>query len=161
MYEEYLDHGSNGTNLTLYLVSNSSDVDSPKIRDGPVFSLITNSTDGQGSHKGGDSKVGEKAGIPVGLGVFLIAVAALIFWFWRKKRGAGKGYLANRSRRGTRMTGDTGDGGFRDEPTRGLELQNRNGHGRQDSWEAGWSENPPTEGGRNQFRDEIDRQRRR
>lgn len=66
------------------------------------------------------------------------------------------------------MTGDESSGGFRDEPTRGMELQDRErggDGGRQDSWEAGWdsasSQGGGGGGGTNAFRDEIERQRRR
>lgn len=142
--------GENGTNFTLFAV------DGAHIFDGPQFSLITNSTAKE--HKKGDDKVGEKAGIPVGLGIFLIAVAGLLFWFIRRRRAGKKGYLANRSAGGARGVGRGGDGGFRDEPTRGMELQDRNGASREDSWEAGWGDEGT---GRNQFRDEIERQRRR
>ncbi|KAI4210342.1 MAG: hypothetical protein LQ351_006791 [Letrouitia transgressa] len=141
-------HGENNTQFTLFAL------DGPTQFSGPVFSLITNAT--TKGHKKGDDRVGEKAGIPVGLGIFLIAVAGLLFWFIRRRRGQGKkGYLANRSARGV---GGGGDGGFRDEPTRGMELQDRNGASREDSWEAGWGDEGT---GRNQFRDEIERQRRR
>lgn len=113
----------------------------------------------------GAKELGEKAGVPVGLGVFLIACAAGLFWFLRRRRNAKAGYLANRSRPTTRrMTGDdTAGGGFRDEPTRGMELQDRGGGvgaGRKDSWEAGW-ETGSSQGGGNAFRDEVERQRRR
>ena len=67
--------------------------------------------------------------------------------------------MANR-RSTARMTGDdAGVGaGFRDEPTRGMELQDRGG--RQDSWEAGWDNSSNSNsGGGNAFRDEIERQR--
>ncbi len=74
--------------------------------------------------------------------------------------------MAKRKAGVSRMTGDesgVGGGGFRDEPTRGMELQDRQGqgHGRQDSWEAGWDSTSSQGGGGNAFRDEIDRQRRR
>lgn len=67
------------------------------------------------------------------------------------------------------MTGDEAAGGFRDEPTRGMELQDRGGGGgvrREDSWEAGWETGSSQNGGGggaggNAFRDEVERQRRR
>ncbi|KAL9003446.1 MAG: hypothetical protein Q9188_003673, partial [Gyalolechia gomerana] len=75
--------------LTSFLTSNtSSPTDAPIIKSGPVFTLITynttsTSTNGKGS---GDDKLGEKAGVPVGLGIFLIAAAGLVFWFLRRRR---------------------------------------------------------------------------
>lgn len=160
----------NETLLTLFITSNtSSPTDAPIIKSGPVFTLITynttsTSTDNKGS---GDDKLGEKAGVPVGLGIFLIAAAGLMFWFLRRRRNRQAGYLAKRGQHGGSrargmMTGDESGAGFRDEPTRGMELQERDrGKGRQDSWEAGWDSASSQGGGGNAFRDEIDRQRRR
>ncbi|KAL8920149.1 MAG: hypothetical protein Q9172_004631 [Xanthocarpia lactea] len=153
----------NGTELTLFLVSEPSDKNA---LSGPRMTLIIDEENAKnGTSNGKDDRLGEKAGIPVGLGVFLIAVAGLVFWFLRRRRNKSAGYMAKR--KGTsRMTGDDSGvgGGFRDEPTRGMELQDRQGHGRQDSWEAGWdstSSQGGGGGGGNTFRDEIDRQRRR
>ncbi|KAL8626468.1 hypothetical protein Q9189_007836 [Teloschistes chrysophthalmus] len=169
MHEDYL-QSPNRTNLTLFIHSVASGPDAqPLTKSGPVFTLITNATlVSQEKAKGkssGAKELGEKAGVPVGLGVFLIACAAGLFWFLRRRRNAKAGYLANRSRPTTRrMTGDdTAGGGFRDEPTRGMELQDRGGGvgaGRKDSWEAGW-ETGSSQGGGNAFRDEVERQRRR
>ncbi|KAL8718412.1 MAG: hypothetical protein Q9181_008204, partial [Wetmoreana brouardii] len=152
----------NGTNVTLFIHPTSGD--DPLTLSGPVFTIITNSTDKNGTSHGGNSNkdLGEKAGIPVGLGIFLIAAAALIFWLLRRRRNNSAGYMAKRGTRTSRMTGEESrvGGGFRDEPTRGMELQNRGAHERQDSWEAGW-DTASSQGGGNTFRDEIDRQRRR
>ncbi|KAL8914713.1 MAG: hypothetical protein Q9171_000726 [Xanthocarpia ochracea] len=153
----------NLTELTLFLVSEPSNKNS---LSGPRMTLIIDKESAKnGTSKGKDDRLGEKAGIPVGLGVFLIAVAGLVFWLLRRRRNKSAGYMAKR--KGTsRMTGDDSGigGGFRDEPTRGMELQDRQGPGRQDSWEAGWdstSSQGGAGGGGNTFRDEIDRQRRR
>ncbi|KAL8798805.1 MAG: hypothetical protein Q9182_006377 [Xanthomendoza sp. 2 TL-2023] len=154
----------NNTQITLFIVSESDELDSPETKSGPTLTLITNGTDTQNSTAhGNNSHIGEKAGIPVGLGIFLIAAAGLIFWLLRRRRNNSAGYMAKR--KATSRMGDesgTGGGGFRDEPTRGMELQDRDrqGHGRQDSWEAGW-DSTSSQGGGNTFRDEIDRQRRR
>ncbi|KAL9048779.1 MAG: hypothetical protein Q9206_005847 [Seirophora lacunosa] len=161
IYPSYLENRPNNTNVTLFLASGDD-----QVLIGPIFSIIappSNSTSDEGS---GSKDLGEKAGIPVGLGLFLIAVAGFVFWFLRRRRNKAAGYMGKRS---TRITGDSeggGAGGFRDEPTRGLELQDRAGHGRQDSWEAGWDSTTSSQaggggGGGNAFRDEIDRQRRR
>ncbi|KAL8956599.1 MAG: hypothetical protein Q9183_006269, partial [Haloplaca sp. 2 TL-2023] len=153
-------HGEH-TNLTLYLhATEPLDDTAPSVLSGPIFVLNGNATNNGTSEDGGDGDkdIGKKAGIPVGLGVFLIAVAGLIFFFLRRRKNKTGGYMSKRSA-SSRMTGD--GGGFRDEPTRGLELQDRNGHGRQDSWEAGWDTSSSQGGGGNAFRDEIDRQRRR
>lgn len=159
IYPSYLENRPNNTNVTLFLASGDD-----QVLIGPIFSIIappSNSTSDKGS--GSSKDLGEKAGIPVGLGLFLIAVAGFVFWFLRRRRNKAAGYMGKRS---TRITGDSeggGAGGFRDEPTRGLELQDRAGHGRQDSWEAGWDSTTSSQagGGGNAFRDEIDRQRRR
>ncbi|KAI4182302.1 MAG: hypothetical protein L6R41_006067 [Letrouitia leprolyta] len=178
VHDDYLDDNGtkNETSLTLFIIANTTtssspdtDKDLPIIKSGPVFTLITfnKNTTSHESHKG-DNKIGEKAGIPVGLGIFLIAAAGLIFWFLRRRRNRQAGYLAKRSGslgggRARRMTGDESSGGFRDEPTRGMELQDRDRNGRQDSWEAGWNDSASSQGGggNNAFRDEIERQRRR
>ncbi|KAL8726837.1 MAG: hypothetical protein Q9166_006453 [cf. Caloplaca sp. 2 TL-2023] len=164
MYPYYLQPGkTNDSNLTLFIHSVDAD-ENPTTKSGPVFTLITNATDSQNGTSHGDNNIGEKAGIPVGLGVFLIAAAGLIFWLLRRRRNKSAGYMAKR-KGVSRMTGDGESGvggGFRDEPTRGMELQDRMGHGRQDSWEAGWdTSSSQGGGGGNTFRDEIDRQRRR
>ncbi|KAL8867457.1 MAG: hypothetical protein Q9198_008506 [Flavoplaca austrocitrina] len=149
----------NNTNLTLFIKSEPSD---QPVWSGPTLTLLVNKNSKNGTKDGKDNHIGEKAGIPVGLGVFLIAVAGLVFWFLRRRKNKSAGYMAKR-KGGSRMTGDeTGvGGGFRDEPTRGMELQDRQGHGRQDSWDAGWDSTSSQGGGGNTFRDEIDRQRRR
>ncbi|KAL8850416.1 MAG: hypothetical protein Q9221_004648 [Calogaya cf. arnoldii] len=148
----------NATSLTLFIQSDPSD---EPVKSGPTLTLIVDPKNANSTKSGKDSHIGEKAGIPVGLGVFLIAVAGLVFWFLRRRRNNSAGYLAKR-KGVSRMTGDeSGGGGFTDEPTRGMELQDRQGHGRQDSWEAGWDSTSSQGGGGNTFRDEIDRQRRR
>ncbi|KAL9031058.1 MAG: hypothetical protein Q9180_006844 [Flavoplaca navasiana] len=149
----------NNTNLTLSIKSDPSD---QPVWSGPILTLIVDKNSKNGTKDGKDSHIGEKAGIPVGLGVFLIAVAGLVFWFLRRRKNKSAGYMAKR-KGGSRMTGDESGvgGGFRDEPTRGMELQDRQGHGRQDSWEAGWDSTSSQGGGGTTFRDEIDRQRRR
>ncbi|KAL8657731.1 MAG: hypothetical protein Q9226_001630 [Calogaya cf. arnoldii] len=149
----------NATSLTLFIKSDPSD---NPVWSGPTLTLVVDPKNANSTKSGKDSHIGEKAGIPVGLGVFLIAVAGLVFWFLRRRRNNSAGYLAKR-KGASRMTGDEsgGGGGFTDEPTRGMELQDRQGHGRQDSWEAGWDSTSSQGGGGNTFRDEIDRQRRR
>ncbi|KAL9595362.1 MAG: hypothetical protein Q9219_006488 [cf. Caloplaca sp. 3 TL-2023] len=165
MHQEYLQDHRNNTPLTLFIRSKSPSGE-PVIKSGPVFSLATmNATDVKNSTSshGKGNDLGEKAGIPVGLGVFLIAAAGLLFWFLRRRRNNSAGYMSKRGAvTGTRDLAGGGERGFRDEPTRGLELQDRGaGHGRQDSWEAGWDTGSSQGGGGNAFRDEIDRQRRR
>ncbi|KAL8661528.1 MAG: hypothetical protein Q9202_005537 [Teloschistes flavicans] len=170
MHEDFL-QSPNRTNLTLFIHSVAPDNDDdptanqPVTKSGPVFTLITNATlVSQEKAKSGAKQMGEKAGIPVGLGVFLVALAGALFWFLRRRRNRKEGYMAKRSRT-RRMTGDEGAGGFRDEPTRGMELQDRGGGGvrREDSWEAGWETGSSQGGGGggNAFRDEVERQRRR
>ncbi|KAL8992616.1 MAG: hypothetical protein Q9169_006962 [Polycauliona sp. 2 TL-2023] len=154
----------NNTRVTLFISSAPSD--KPDVIDKPVMSgptlFVVVSDDYAKNGTNSDSHIGEKAGIPVGLGVFLIAVAGLVFWFLRRRRNKSAGYMSKR-KGAARMTGDESGvgGGFTDEPTRGMELQDRQGHGRQDSWDAGWDSTSSQGGGGNTFRDEIDRQRRR
>ncbi|KAL9576268.1 MAG: hypothetical protein Q9212_007243, partial [Teloschistes hypoglaucus] len=115
MHEDYL-QPPNKTNLTLFIHSVASGPDAqPLTKSGPVFTLITNATlisQEKAKGKSGAKELGEKAGVPVGLGVFfLIACAAGLFWFLRRRRNNQKGYLANRSRSTRRrMTGDGGAG---------------------------------------------------
>lgn len=158
---EDLQGAQNNSNITLF-ISSEDEKNTVERKSGPTLTLITHDKNST-SHGGKTDHLGEKAGIPVGLGIFVIAVAGLIFWLVRRRRNKSAGYMAKRGGRSARMTGDesgVGGGGFRDEPTRGMELQDRQGHGRQDSWEAGW-DSTSSQGGGNTFRDEIDRQRRR
>ncbi|KAI4177307.1 MAG: hypothetical protein LQ346_007703, partial [Caloplaca aetnensis] len=111
LHDDYITqyHLTNNSKLTLFIESkdaegNPSSNSGPK--SGPVFVIMTNSTSNGTSHSGGgDNDVGKKAGIPVGLGVFLIAAAGLIFWFLRRRKRNAAGYLGKRSR-SARMTGD-------------------------------------------------------
>ncbi|KAI4265915.1 MAG: hypothetical protein L6R38_009090, partial [Xanthoria sp. 2 TBL-2021] len=65
----------NNTNLTLFI---ESDPSNGPVWSGPTMTLIIDEKTANNGTKGGkDSYIGEKAGIPVGLGVFLIAVAGL------------------------------------------------------------------------------------
>ncbi|KAL8719677.1 MAG: hypothetical protein Q9225_003352, partial [Loekoesia sp. 1 TL-2023] len=87
MSDDFLQNGHNNTNLTLFIVSSSPHA----VRSGPVFTLITNSTSNHTSHGNSSKDLGEKAGIPVGLGIFLIAAAGLLFWFLRRRRNRSAG----------------------------------------------------------------------
>ncbi|KAL8965503.1 MAG: hypothetical protein Q9197_006480, partial [Variospora fuerteventurae] len=84
IYPSYLENRPNNTNITLFLASGDD-----QIKIGPVFALITApSTDDEDD---GDNDLGQKAGIPVGLGIFLIAVAGFVFWFLRRRRNRAAG----------------------------------------------------------------------
>ena len=153
--------GHNSSNLTLFLHENGSD-DQPY--PGPFLTLISaNSTDDHNktsSRKGGDKKVGEKVGIPIGTIFFFAVILGLAYYFRRQilakcssvlgGKGGGKGYTGSEARRNTGLGNDAfamghqrGDS-FHDEPMRGgVELQDRAGG----------------PGGPNMFRDELDRQR--
>ncbi|KAL8946444.1 MAG: hypothetical protein Q9222_007165, partial [Ikaeria aurantiellina] len=84
MHKDFLLHDNeeykNNTNLTLYIHSVDAE-DVPTTKSGPVFTLITNASLLLNHTSDGNSskELGEKAGIPLGLGVFLIAVAGLVF----------------------------------------------------------------------------------
>ena len=183
MDEKWLEGGQTN-NLTLSIASSNS-LRSP----GPRFVLHPNS-DPQKNETSSDekpSKVGMGVGIPIGL-AFIAVVAFGLFYFLRKRRrgavGAassrGQGYLTGRSR--SQRTGEDGGiqldedefvGGtrgperFRDEPTHGVELQDRSrGRVRDDSFESlPSSPGPENFAGHRQgtstnaFRDEIARQR--
>ncbi len=164
MAEEWL-NGGKSANLTVYITSSNQTV------SGPTINLITAADEA----KKQPSKVGMGVGIPMAFGaVAVIGVAA--FCCIRRRRRASQGYLANKSRnqRAGAMQveeddfigGTRGPRPFRDEPSRGVELQDRSrGHGRDGSLGSLASSSPTEEfGGRaegrsNTFRDEISRQR--
>ncbi|KAI4233142.1 MAG: hypothetical protein LQ352_008277, partial [Teloschistes flavicans] len=98
MHEDFL-QSPNRTNLTLFIHSVAPDDDDqnaqPVTKSGPVFTLITNATlvsqEKAKSGNNGAKEMGEKAGIPVGLGVFLVALAGALFWFLRRRRNRKEG----------------------------------------------------------------------
>lgn len=155
------------TNLTFSLENNQADTE-PYILPGPEITLIGNNT----SHSKPASKskkLGEAIGIPMGLVFFIIAVALIAaFICMRKRRGLGYGGgKAARSQRMEAVTpvasrGHRRDASFHDEPTRGMELQDRNkGLTGEDNWDWGSPVSSPTTAGRNSnaFRDELERQK--
>ena len=161
--------GAASTQLTLNLLSIEPTDGYRKILSGPVITLTAkNSTDATQSSPSTSSskKLGEKVGLPVGLVVAIAILIALGIFFCMRKRH-GKGYLTGQSR-GQRV-GKQGTGGashkrqvsFHDEPTRGVELQDRNkGLTGEDNWDWGSPVSSPTSArGSNAFRDEINRQR--
>ncbi|KAL8660777.1 MAG: hypothetical protein Q9168_008429, partial [Polycauliona sp. 1 TL-2023] len=79
----------NDTKLTLFIDSDPSD---QPVQSGPTLILVVNDELAKNSTKNGSNNhIGEKAGIPVGLGLFLIAVAGLVFWFLRRRRNKSAG----------------------------------------------------------------------
>ena len=169
------------TNLTLWMYT-TMDGGGQETISGPTFTLDsklnpehnnTSSQDGSSNSKA----VGEKVGIPIGSIAFIVIVGLLAFFLWRymrknKNNAGGKGdYLTRRSH--SERTAGAGAGAgmtgghrrtesFHDEPTRGMELQDRNGGGSAgDNWEWGRDSvgSPTSPGGSNVFRDEIQRQK--
>lgn len=165
-------NGQPTANLTLSLIVDKGD-DDPKVFGGPIFTLLSTS-DSDSTHSAPSSassssnKLGEKVGLPVGL-VFLIvaAIAVALFVCFRKRRGQGYGTgksLRQRVGSGT-ARGHRRDASFHDEPTRGVELKDRNkgltGESPEDNWDWGSPVSSPSNAGGagNAFRDEIQRQR--
>ena len=165
MNQSFLDqaHGASA-NMTLFLASGG------KTLTGPTFMLSnatnTTSSDSSDSDK---KKLGEKVGIPVGLvilGVALIGLGAFICMRRRAARGYGVGRSKGQGFAPAAAAGGRGhrrDASFHDEPTRGVELQNRNrgANGQDDNWDWGSQPSSPTTGGKgsNAFREELGRQR--
>ena len=175
MEEEWL-HGDDRRNLTVDIVAADSSHSSELGAVGPRISLLHK----ESAHHPNDPKderVGMGVGIPLGLAfVGFIVVAA--FFCMRRRRARG-GALANRSQnrrsRGLHLRDDddwtSGTRGaperFRDEPTRGVELQDRT-RGRHSGDSLGSLAGSPTDdrlgdrgrvGANNVFRDEISRQK--
>ena len=134
---------------------------------GPIIRMERESNSTKTPSKS-SKKIGEEAGIPAGLVLLLVAIAALAGFYYIRKHRAQQGYTGSkvRNQRIPKTTPPIGgrahhrDPSFHDEPTRGVELQNRNGSGN-DSWDWGSPDGSPTRagGGGNAFRDEISRQR--
>ncbi|KAL9126437.1 MAG: hypothetical protein Q9217_004508 [Psora testacea] len=158
--------GNSSVNLTLLLAVSSPD--QPIVANpGPTVLLVnrrgSNSSAEPDSHSGsgGEKKLGEKVGIPIGLIAFLVIIAALVFFVLRRRR-AGSEYLTGKSQsQRTAAPGLVGphrrQASFHDEPTRGVELQDRGGSA--DNWDWGSPTTSPTSGG-NAFREEIGRQQK-
>ena len=179
-------------NLTFWFLELDSDEE--HLLPGPNITLINNSTESEiknnstsdsDNSSGGGSKsknLGEKVGAPIGTIAFVAILAILAFFLFRRYRSRGGGggdYLSGKSHSqrtstGNGFTGGSSVGGhrrtesFHDEPTRGMELQDRqrsgttNSGGGADNWDWGRdSVSPPTSPGgtSNVFRDEIQRQR--
>ncbi|KAG8530910.1 uncharacterized protein KY384_004267 [Bacidia gigantensis] len=162
-------NGTKLANLTMRLaVTPPPEKGAPESKLGPFILLMdtagSNST--SPSSESHNKKLGEKVGIPVGLILVLIVIAGLAFFFIRRRR-RNADYLSRKSH--TQRTQSGGAGGlvgpldrshrrtesFHDEPTRGVELQERHGDRGGSDW--GWgSPTSPTRG--NVFREEIGRQ---
>lgn len=176
MKEEWLNKSSS-TNFTIFLVSQG---DTRSILSGPIITLVRNSTSRPSAKQ--SNKVGVKAGIPVGLAVVVVALLVLCFCMKKQRKSAFASIMGrprgtptgSRAQRTSGVTnfreGDVGSGGgrFRDEPDRGVELQDRGRarHSREGSF-GSWGSSPTQEGlgirgqgESNVFRDEISRQRR-
>ena len=156
--------GNSTLNLTLLLVVMAPD-EPRKDNLGPTVLLVNK----KGSNSSADTdsddeeKLGQKVGIPVGLIAFLAILAAIMFFILRRRR-AGNGYQTSKShsQRTAATPGLVGPhrrtSSFHDEPTRGMELQDREQGG--DNWDWGSPTTSPTKGG-NAFREEIGRQQTR
>lgn len=157
---------SSPANLTLYLKNSETDNALP----GPTFTLIEGNSTTHSSPSDKSKKLGQAVGIPVGL-VFLIGAVAVIAVFLCMRKRRGLGYGGGKAARGQRMDaavapvanrGHRRGESFHDEPTRGVELQERNrGLTGEDNWDWGSPVSSPTAGGRgsNAFREEVQRQR--
>ena len=156
--------GQSTANLTLFFVSSENEA----VLTGPTILLTkNNSTASSGSSK---KKLGEEVGIPVG---FVIIGAALVIigaFVCLRRRARGLTFTGKPRDQG--MTAATGgvaatrghrrDPSFHDEPTRGVELQDRNkAYAGDDNWEWGSPVSSPTRGGTggNVFREEVGRQK--
>ena len=164
MDEKYLRDGK-PTNLTVFITS--SHEGNNQTSSGPTIVLVPDKAEDSKPAKK-VNKVGLGVGIPFAFGaVAIIGLGA--FCCIRKRRRASGGYMGNKSRAMPIDDDDFADGGgtrgtgrFRDEPSGGLELQDRSTRGRGGEDSLGSLGSTPTEdfGGRgNAFRDEISRQR--
>ncbi len=173
----WLNKKASTTNLTLSLRNDKADNEP---LPGPTITLqgTNNSTTNNTTHSSPTSKakkLGEAVGIPMGLVFLIIAVALIAAYICMRKRRAGLGYGAGKkAARNQRMEaavstpGAAGgghhrrDASFHDEPTRGMELQDRGrGLTGEDNWDWGSPVGSPTVGGGggNAFRDEMQRQK--
>lgn len=188
--------GNDSSNFTISIFSIFSHGNSsgPHLTLGPTLTLSSNSTVSsppQPTNK--STRVGVKVGIPIGLAIFVAGLLIICFAMKKQRRstvagitGARKDYLTGRSRSqrvprdGIHLQenemgvagGGVGNNRFRDEPERGLELQDqprRTPSSAGSSISSLGSISPTSEGfgsqpvqgggGRNVFRDEIVRQR--
>ncbi|MCJ1362953.1 hypothetical protein MMC16_002059 [Acarospora aff. strigata] len=175
--------GQKRNNLTLYIIQlDPTPNQRASTKSGPTISLINKPVEHYPPPPTKPpSKLGLQIGLPVGLGLFVFVLFGL-FLGMRKHRkiglgsvmGSRKGYGVGKSRRqrvgkkgGIRLDErgvDIPDTGFRDEPTRGVELQQRQ-HAREESLddlvdsptEEGFGTDPKLHG--NAFRDEVSRQK--
>ena len=155
--------GQSSANLTLFFVSSYDE----SVLTGPTILLTkNNSTASSGSKK----KLGEEVGIPVGL--VIIGAALVIIGAFVCLRRRARGFTVTGKPRDQGMAAATGgiaatrghrrDPSFHDEPTRGVELQDRNkAYAGDDNWDWGSPVSSPTRGGPggNVFRDEVGRQK--
>ena len=158
--------GNSSVNLTLLLAVSPPDNATRFSKPGPTI-LLVNKKGSNGTadnDNSGDSsrtkKLGQEVGIPVGLIAFLVIVAALVFFVLRRRKSSG-GYLTGKPHvQGASTPGLVGphrrQPSFHDEPTRGVELQNRSSGG--DNWDWGSPGTSPNGRG-NAFREEIGRQK--
>lgn len=178
---------SRRNNLTIYIIQLDPTPDRrASTMTGPTISLINKPV----THypppppTGMPNKLGLMVGLPVSLGFVLLVIFGLFFGMRKHRKiglgsimGSRKGYGVGKSRRqrvgkkgairlAERETGrnDPAETGFSDEPTRGVELQQRQ-HTREENLDdlvssptrEGFGDDPRLQG--NAFRDEISRQR--
>lgn len=151
--------------LTLKTVDSSGDV---KSFYGPIFTLASNDTTSSHSTLSDNAKkLGEKVGLPLGLIFFFVLLGAIaVFLFLKKRRGQGYLTRQSRSQRTGRAavidaTGHRRTESFHDEPTTGVELQDRGRKAQgEDNWDWGSEVGSPVRGSSgNAFREELGRQR--
>ncbi|MCJ1278587.1 hypothetical protein MMC21_006404 [Puttea exsequens] len=164
---------STSANITFILTSHLSDQIPAEeagavYKDGPTITLLSNNNTNTSKPSSSSKKKGEEVGIPVGMVFLIVAVVAVAgFLYMRNRRRKG---LSGSSASGQRIAKVAGGArghhrrgsSFHDEPTRGMELQDRGGAAGGDSWDWGSPVSSPTSGSRrsNAFREEIDRQGR-
>lgn len=155
--------GQSTANLTLFFVSSENE----SVLTGPTILLTKNNSTASGDSK---KKLREEVGIPVGLVV--IGAALVIIGAFVCLRRRARGFTITGKPRDQGMAAATGgiaatrghrrDPSFHDEPTRGVELQDRNkAYAGDDNWDWGSPVSSPTRGGTagNVFRDEVGRQK--
>ncbi len=163
---------------TLNLTLSLSNPEHPHGIGGPTITLTkTNTTDPHPAPN--KNKLGQEVGIPIGLVFFIALIVVGVGYLCLRRRRAKQGYGAGGGQTGRKhrlaAAGDavaSGRGGprhrrdasFHDEPTRGVELQERNrGLTGEDNWDWGSPVSSPTTAtagkGDNAFREEMKRQR--
>lgn len=159
-------NGSKSLNVTFFLeVESTMGPSNDTMYLGPWMVFTNNNATLSSSDTSKSKKIGEGVGIPIGFLAFLAIVAGIAFFLWRKRKlnkgyGTGKSFPQRTGTNGGASRGHARQASFHDEPTRGVELQDRNkGLTGEDNWGWGSPVSSPTSARHsNAFRDEISRQ---